>query len=140
MPRFGKTSKEKRELLCNDLKRLVDEVIKEYDFSIVETHRGKAEQERAFNLGFSKAHFMQSAHNPCPAYAVDVYPYPTPKVQHNGNIELDSNSPEWDKMINVFKRKANELGIKITCGIDFKSFKDKPHLELADWKERVKKI
>lgn len=140
MPRFGKTSKEKRELLCNDLKRLVDEVIKEYDFSIVETHRGKAEQERAFNLGFSKAHFMQSAHNPCPAYAVDVYPYPTPKVQHNGIIELDSNSAEWEKMINVFKRKANELGIKITCGIDFKSIKDSPHIEITNWKERVKKI
>ena len=61
-------------------------------------------------------------------------------MQHNGVIELDSNSAEWDKMISVFKRKAQELGIKITCGIDFKSFKDKPHIELTDWKERVKKI
>lgn len=140
MPKFGKTSRERRELLCKDLKRLVDEVIKEYDFSIICTHRSKDEQERAWSYGYTNAKFMQSAHNTCPSFAVDVYPYPVPYRQNKGIKELDDNSPMWDEMIKVFKTKAKELGIKITCGIDFKSIVDKPHIEITNWKQRVKEI
>lgn len=140
MPKFGKRSSELREYLCKDLKRLVDEVIKEYDFSIVETFRGKDAQETAYNLGNSKAHFGQSAHNFHPCFAFDAYPWPCPRRQIKGIIVLDDDSPEWDKMVNVFKSKAKELGISITCGIDFKSLRDAPHVELADWKKIVEEI
>lgn len=140
MPSFGKTSKDNRELLCKDLKKLVDAVIKVYDFSIICSHRDKTEQERCFNMGTSKAHFMQSAHNACPSFAVDVYPYPVPLVQKKGSICVDDNSIEWDKMINIFKVTAKELGIKITCGIDYKSFRDAPHIEISDWKDKLKEI
>lgn len=140
MPKFGTRSKELRQYLCNDLRLLVDEVIKHYDFSIVETFRDKVDQEKAFMFGRSKAHFGQSAHNYHPSFALDVTPYPVPLKQVKGVIVWDDDSPEWDKMINVFKAKADELGIKITCGIDFKSLTDKPHIEIADWKKRVKEI
>lgn len=140
MPYFGKQSKEKREMLCKQLRLLVDEVIKEYDFSIVCSVRGYDEQTKAYNNGKSNAKFLQSAHNYCPAFAVDVYPYPRPLKEVNGKIELDSDSKEWDKMIEIFKTKAKKLGIKITCGIDFKSIVDKPHIEISDWKEIVKEI
>ena len=140
MPKFGKTSKERRLFLCNDLKKLVDEVIKEYDFSIIETHRSKDDQDRAWSYGYSKAKFGESAHNYNPSFAVDVYPYPTPKITNDGVTKLDDNSQEWDNMINVFKAKAKELGIKITCGIDFKSIVDKPHIEITNWKQKVKEI
>lgn len=137
---FGKRSIENRETLCKQLKMLVDEVIKEYDFSIVCSIRGKDEQELAYTTRNSNAKFLESAHNYCPSFAVDVYPYPTPYKQVQGRIYLDNESPEWDKMINIFKAKAKKLGIKITCGIDFKSIVDKPHLEITDWKEIVKEI
>lgn len=140
MPTFGKKSKELRQYLCKDLKRLVDEVIKEYDFSIVETVRDRTAQENAFELKASRAHYGESAHNYHPAFACDVYPYPVPRRQDKGLIVIDDNSPAWDKMINTFKAKAALLGINITCGIDFKTFRDAPHIELADWKERVKEI
>lgn len=140
MPKFGKTSKERRMFLCNDLKKLVDEVIKEYDFSIIETHRSKDDQDRAWSYGYSNAKFGESAHNYNPSFAVDVYPYPAPKTKIDGATKLDDNSPEWENMINVFKTKAKELGIKITCGIDFKSIVDKPHIEITNWKQRVKEI
>lgn len=140
MPKFGRKSAELREYLCQDLKRLVDEVIKGYDFSIIETIRDKAEQEKAFMFGRSKAHYGQSAHNFHPCFALDVIPYPVPVKQVKGVVVWDDNSPEWDKMINAFKAKADELGIKITCGIDFKSLTDKPHIEIADWKQRVRSI
>ena len=140
MPKFGKRSSELREYLCKDLKRLVDEVIKEYDFSIVETFRWKDAQETAYNLGNSKAHFGQSAHNFHPCFAFDAYPWPCPRRQIKGIIVLDDDSPEWDKMVNAFKSKAKELGISITCGIDFKSLRDAPHIELTDWKKIVEGI
>lgn len=139
MPNFGKRSKELRQYLCKDLKRLVDEVIKTYDFSIVCSHRGKEEQERAFNNGNSKAHFGQSAHNYNPSFAFDFTPYPCPKKQVKGVVQIDSDSKEWDKAIFVFKNTANRLGIEITCGADW-TFKDKMHIEIKDWKQVVKEI
>ena len=140
MPKFGKKSIEQRAMLCKDLRTLVDEVIKVYDFSIICSHRGQEEQERAFNNGTSKAHFGQSAHNYFPSFATDVWPYPVPYKQVKGVKQIDDNSPEWEKMICTFKNAAKRLGIKITCGIDFKNFRDCPHIEISDYKNRVKEI
>lgn len=140
MPKFGKASLERREMLCKDLKALVDEVIKHYDFSIIETFRDKETQERYYINGTTKAHFGESAHNYHPSFAVDVYPYPVPKKQVKGVVEMDSDSLEWERMTNLFKAIAKEMGIEISCGIDFKSFKDKPHIEIKDWRKRVKNI
>ena len=140
MPKFGKASLERRAMLCNDLKRLVDKVIEKYDFSIIETFRDKETQEKYYRSGNSKAKFGDSAHNYHPSFAMDVYPYPVPKKQVEGVIQLDSDSLEWERMTNYFKSVASELWIEIECGIDWKSFKDKPHIQLKDWKERVKNI
>lgn len=140
MPNFGKRSKELRQYLCKDLRILADEVIKFYDYSIIETIRSKEEQEKAYLFGNSKAHFGESAHNYNPSFAMDVVPYPIPVKQKNGVVIWDDNSPEWKKMTDTFKAIAREMGIEITCGIDFKSFKDSPHIEIADWKKRVKEI
>lgn len=140
MPRFGKNSKDNREFLCKDLKRLVDEVIKYYDFSIICGHRDKTEQEHAYKIGTSKAHFGQSAHNYNPSFAVDCYPYPLPTKQVKGSILIDDNSKEWDKMIYAFKSAAKQLGIEIECGADWKKLVDKPHIEIKNWKEIVKEI
>lgn len=139
MPRFGKKSKELREFLCKDLKRLVDETIKIYDFSIVDTFRGKEDQEYAFTIKASKAHFGESAHNYHPAFAFDFTPYPCPRKQDKGYIVMDSDSPEWDKAISAFKKVAKKLKVGITCGADW-TFKDKMHIEIKDWKTRIKEI
>lgn len=142
MPSFGKKSLERREFLCKDLKRLVDEVIKYYDFSIICSHRDRTEQEGAFRSGNSKAHFGQSAHNYNPSFAVDVYPYPIPMTRKTPTtaILVDNNSPEWDKMVFAFKNAAQQLGIEIVCGTDFTTLVDKPHIEIKDWKQKVKEI
>lgn len=142
MPKFGKTSLERREFLCKDLKRLVDETIKYYDFSIICSHRDRTEQEAAYRAGNSKAHFGQSAHNYNPSFAVDVYPYPIPMTRKNQTtaIMIDNDSKEWDKMVLAFKSAAKRLGIEIQCGADWKSIIDKPHIELKNWKQRIKEI
>ena len=140
MPRFGKASLQRRELLCKDLRRLVDAVIQVYDFSIICSHRGQEEQERCFNNGNSKAHFGQSAHNYMPSFARDCWPYPAPYIQVQGIKQLDSNSPEWNKMGQVFKDMAENLGIEIEWGGDWESISDKPHIEIKSWKTKVKNI
>lgn len=140
MPKFGTRSKELREYLCKDLRHLVDEAIKVYDFSVVETFRDKVDQEKAFAFGRSNAKFGQSAHNYHPAYAVDVYPYPCPKKNVNGVLIIDDDSLEWKKMTDIFKSLARQMGIEISCGIDYQSFRDCPHIEIADWKKRVKEL
>lgn len=142
MPKFGKKSIENREFLCKDLKCLVDEVIKYYDFSIICGHRDKTEQEHAFQIGTSKAHFGQSAHNYNPSFAVDVYPYPIPMTRKNLTtaIVIDNDSKEWDKMVYAFKSAAKQLGIEIECGADWTKLKDRPHIEIKGWKDKVKEI
>ena len=140
MPKFGKASLERRALLCKDLRRLLDEVIKKYDFSIIESFRDKETQERYYKNGSTKAHFGESAHNYNPSFAVDVYPYPCPKKQVKGVIQIDSDSLEWIRMTNLFKVYAAEMGIDIECGIDFKSFRDAPHIEIKNWRKKVKEI
>lgn len=140
MPKFGKNSLQQRQYLCKDLRLLVDEVIKYYDFSIICSHRDKTEQEKAFKTGTSKAHFGQSAHNYNPSFAVDVYPYPLPTKQVKGTIQIDDNSKEWDKMIFTFKSAAKQLGIEIECGADWKKLVDKPHIQIKNWQELVKEI
>lgn len=140
MPKFGKASLERRQMLCKDLRLLVDEVIKHYDFSIIETFRDKETQERYYRNGTTKAHFGESAHNYHPSFAVDVYPYPCPKKQVKGVIQIDSDSMEWERMTNLFKVYAQEMGIEIACGIDFKSLRDAPHIEIKNWRKIVKEI
>lgn len=140
MPSFGKASKERRALLCRDLRTLLDAVIEIYDFSIVESFRDKETQDRYYRQGSSKAKFGESAHNYNPSFAVDVYPYPCPKKQVKGVIQIDSDSMEWERMINLFKVYAKEMGIEITCGIDWKSIKDCPHIEIKNWRKIVKEI
>ncbi len=128
MPSFSQRSKRARAELHPKLQQIVDEAIKEIDFVILDAQRGRAEQERAFKQGNSKAHFGQSAHNFEPAVAMDICPYP-----------IDWNNIErFKEMAKVVKAKAKALGIEVDYGGDWKSIKDYPHFELSNWKQLVK--
>jgi len=109
-----------------DLIKLFKEVIKEYDCTIACGYRGQVDQEKAFNDGFSKAHWLQSPHNYLPALAVDVVPYPS----------LWSDQKKLKELSAIVKIKAIDLNIEIVCGIDWNYFSDVPHYELKDWKNK----
>jgi len=96
-------------------------VIEQIDCSIICGHRGYKEQEKAFNKGTSLAHFGQSKHNSLPSNAVDVLPYP-----FNGWDDLK----QFDRLAEVVKDNAKELGINIKWGGDWSRFADFPHWEL----------
>ena len=63
MPSFGKTSKKRLEECDPRLQQLFNEVVKEYDCSILQGHRSEEEQNRYFDEGKSKVRFPNSKHN-----------------------------------------------------------------------------
>tara|TARA_Y100001963_G_scaffold134132_1_gene194440 strand:- start:702 stop:1097 length:396 start_codon:yes stop_codon:yes gene_type:complete len=76
MPRFGRTSRKRLETCEEALQVLMNQVIKDFDCSIVVGHRNKEAQEKAFKDGNSKKRWGESKHNSYPSRAVDVCPYP----------------------------------------------------------------
>jgi len=136
MPEFGKTSRARLATCHPDLQRVMNEVIKHYDCSIICGHRGRAAQQLAFETGKSKARFGESPHNFTPALAVDVVPYPidwsdTSRMTHFAGFVLGV---------------AEMLGIELRWGGDWdrdthlsdNRFDDFPHFELAGWRQMVR--
>lgn len=134
MPKFSKSSQKKLNTCDPRLIKLFTEIVKTWDCTIVCGHRGREEQNRAYNEGKSMLKFPESEHNTLPSKAVDVAPY------YNG-VGID-----WDDVIGFayfagyVKRVAEEMGIKIRWGGDWdgdkrnkdQSFNDLPHWEIVE--------
>ena len=76
MPKFGTKSRMQLHTCSDDIKSLFNEVVKHFDCTIIEGHRGKKKQNAAYNKGNSKVKFPNGKHNSSPSVAVDVAPYP----------------------------------------------------------------
>jgi peptidoglycan L-alanyl-D-glutamate endopeptidase CwlK len=120
MPKFSVISKERLDTCHPDLIRLMNEVIKHTDISILCGHRGEEEQNKAFNDGKSKVRFPFSKHNKTPSLAVDIAPYP-----------IDWNDIQRFKdLAEIVKDAADKLDISVEWGGDWVKFKDYPHWQL----------
>ena len=94
MPSFGTKSRERLDTCHPDLQTLFNAVIEEVDCSVICGHRNKADQDKAFASGNSKAEYPKGKHNSNPSTAVDVYPYPVdfddlPRFYYFGGWVLD---------------------------------------------------
>ena len=76
MPRFSKRSKSRLDTCDKRLVKLFEEVVKHYDCTIIEGHRGEERQNEAYRKGNSKVKYPNGKHNKNPSIAVDVAPYP----------------------------------------------------------------
>ena len=76
MPKFSQESFSKLSTCHMELQTLFYEVIRSFDCTVLEGHRGEAEQEAAFEKGNTKLHYPNGKHNGQPSMAVDVAPYP----------------------------------------------------------------
>lgn len=127
--KFGDRSKKNLSEAHPLLQELFNEVIKVCDCAVIEGHRPKEEQDKAFHAGKSKLKWPDSKHNRTPSLAVDVVPWPV----------------DW-KDLNRFyyfgglvKGIAAQLDIEIRWGGDWdsdntfkdQSFHDLPHFELV---------
>ena len=137
MPSFGQKSKDRLKTCHPDLQRVMEEAIKEYDFTVIYGQRSVEEQFELYKKGreFKDGQWVKvgatvtsldgktkkSMHNHSPSLAVDIAPYP-----------IDWNDlKRFKEMADVVKKAAEKLGVKIAWGGDWKSFKDYPHVELV---------
>ncbi len=132
MANFGYSSLKQRDTLHPDLRMVLDEAIKYYNFTIVCGYRNKIDQNKAFQDKTSKLQYPNSKHNKIPSLAADLTPYPfDPK---NDWKDL----ARFARMMGHIEAAAKRLGISIRLGMDFdqdgstidESFKDFPHVEL----------
>ena len=128
MPKFSDKSLGILRGCHSDLIRLFQEVIKNYDCTVLCGQRTKEEQDEAFRTGKSKLEYPNSKHNKSPSMAVDVVPYP-----------IDwKDTKRFYHFMGYVKGIADQLDIKIRCGGDWdgdndfkdQSFHDLPHFEL----------
>lgn len=120
MPAYSKRSRNNLSTCENVLQTLFNEVIKDYDCSILEGHRTLEKQKEYYATGRSKT--MKSNHLYDPSRAVDVMPYPINWGDREGQHDF----------ARFVKAKAVELGIDVRWGGDWESFYDAPHWELIE--------
>ena len=106
-----------------DLVRVIQRAlqISPVDFTVIEGLRTQARQKELFAQGATKT--MNSRH--LTGHAVDLLPI-NPKT---GKGEFAW--PLYDLLAPAVKAAAAELGVAITWGGDWKTFKDGPHFELT---------
>jgi peptidoglycan L-alanyl-D-glutamate endopeptidase CwlK len=95
-------------------------VLARRDISITCGYRSKAEQDKAYEDGFSKLKWPESQHNKRPSRAVDVVPYP----------EKWSSVEAFEELAVIVKEEAELLGIDVEWGGDWVHFRDYPHWQL----------
>lgn len=131
MPKFGLTSQERLNTCHLDIQKVMNEVIKLYDFTILEGERSLEQQQKYFKENLSKLDGInkKSKHQSKPSLAIDIAPYP-----------IDWNDTKrFYFLAGLVIAKADELGIKIRWGgswnrsFDFNQnkFNDLVHFELC---------
>lgn len=134
--KFGTASKKSLARAHPLLQSILKEAIKEVDFKILDSMRGRDAQMLAYRTGRSKAKFGHSAHNYNPAIAVDLFPAPYSWT----------NEAAFNKLAKVMLRIAKEKGIPLRWGGDWNMDGgkttsdgwDKPHFELHPWRTYAK--
>lgn len=131
MPKYSKRSKNKLSTCDEKLQALLNEVIKNYDCTILEGHRTVERQLELYNQGKSKIDGINKLgkHNYSPSKGIDVAPYP---VDWN-------DTKRFYHFAGYVKGVADTLGINIRCGADWdgdndfsdQTFNDLVHFEVV---------
>lgn len=118
-----------------DLVAVVEKAITitKQDFSVGEGLRSETRQRQLVDSG--KSTTMNSRH--LTGHAVDLLPYP-----FNGDVDKDGipNIEDWDQyypIADAMKLAAEELGVDLEWGGDWRSFPDGPHFQLS-WEKYPK--
>jgi len=106
-----------------DLQRVVRRVALERAIRVLVGHRNEVDQHAAYVHKFSRVDWPNSPHNRRPAMAVDIAPMP-----------IDwKDVAAFAAMGEAMLAAAEELGVELRWGRDFKGLADWPHFELAGW-------
>lgn len=119
------------------LAEIVVEAEKIIPLTVLEGHRGKEAQDKAFAEGKSKLQWPNGKHNKFPSDAVDVAP-----LYYEKGAKIDWNDVvAFGRVMGVIQAIANRKGVKLRFGLDWdgdfrtvgpdpnESFLDAPHVE-----------
>lgn len=120
MFKLGKRSIERLQGVHPDLVRVVERAIElsTVDFTVLEGLRTPERQQALVASGASQT--LNSRH--ITGHAVDLGAWV--------DNQVDWSWPLYAKIANAMKAAANELGVAIVWGGDWRTFKDGPHFEL----------
>lgn len=130
---FGAKSREVFATLDPRLQRVVKELLKYVDVSLVQGHRGKEEQNALYVQGRTQVKWPKSKHNQLPSKAVDVQPYPYPRSDMDLRVGLGY-------IAGLAMRIADEENVRLRWGGDWNmngdvtdnGFDDLFHLEIVE--------
>lgn len=123
---MNKTSVNKLKTCHPNIVKLANAVDKDFPIQCICGKRDQDAQDKAYKNGMSKLKYPNSKHNIEPlSEAGDFVPDPD---KNPATIDWD-DIKAFETMCLVFEQKADELGINIRLGRDFK-FIDYPHVEL----------
>jgi peptidoglycan L-alanyl-D-glutamate endopeptidase CwlK len=140
MPEFSEGSKQKLVTCDKRLQDVLNEVIKNINFTVLEGHRGQEEQEDAFARGASKLHYPFGKHNQIPSRAVDIAPWYIDTKEHIDWKDVVA----FGRLMGYIQHVAEVMGIRLRFGLDWdgdwhtagmdsdETFRDAPHVELVD--------
>lgn len=140
MARFSLTSLGRLVTCDPRLVRLFDRVVETFDCTIVEGHRGKDAQNRAYDDGKSELQWPDGNHNKVPSSAVDAAPwYPGLGIvwNHPDPRVVRENATLFAGFVLA---TAREMGVRLRWGGDWNgnwdtsdnNFDDLWHFELVD--------
>lgn len=138
MPKFSETSRARLATCDPRLQAILEEAIAIVDFTILEGHRGQADQDRAFAEKKSKLKWPHGKHNASPSRAVDIAPW-LPEVKIDW-----ADLVAFGRLMGVVQAISHRQGVRLRFGLDWdgdfrsvnrdpgESFMDAPHVELLD--------
>lgn len=142
MAKFSARSKRQLETCHPSLKQVFYSIIEKYDCAVLEGHRGKIKQNRAFREGKSHLRWPDGNHNHEPSDALDGAPWP---LDWGGPLVVDGKIDKknlhallrWHHFAGFVQGVAEEMGIKLRWGGDWngdrnfndQSLHDLPHFE-----------
>lgn len=126
---LGPKSRLKLNGVHKDLVAVVEKAItiSSKDFTVIEGLRSIERQKQLYAAGKSKT--LNSRH--ITGHAVDLAPWPI-----NGDFDSDGilNIADWDEyypIADAMKEAAQDLGVSLEWGGDWKGFPDGPHFQLS---------
>lgn len=128
---FSKRSRDNLSQVDARLVILAYEVLKEMDITVIEGHRTLERQLQLYKEGKSQRDgiSVKGYHNHLPSRAFDAMPYAKGHNPFDGSAKSELM---WLKYGEVVKRKAKELGLKVTWGGDWTTLRDYPHVQIED--------
>lgn len=135
MPNFSQKSTDRLNTCSYDFVVIFNEVVKYYDCSILEGHRGEQRQNSLFSDKATQVKWPDGKHNSYPSKAVDVVPYPIPE---NWGEDHWKDRVHFYNLAAIVKFVAKQKGITIIWGGDWNSdgdfkdnrFEDLVHFEI----------